>query len=135
MNDYYGNEIEHITTEATVRLYEASSEMFEGIFREVRTLSNKKPEATLSIGKVQLINRILEDLLVFLKDQPQGKYLNALDEDALPQASDAVLTMVQFETALKAFYNRYRTRLYSEDEWITEELVARVEKESKRRGR
>lgn len=133
MGDDYGNELIDITTEAKVNLYEASHEIFAGIFAEVRTLSAKKPETTLSVGKVKLINRVLNDLLVFLKDLPEGKYLDALDDEALPQASDAVLTMVQFETALEAFPKRYMARVNGELEWITDVFITQHEKEMRER--
>jgi hypothetical protein len=35
-------------------------------------------------GKVEIINRVLEDLLAFLKDEPTGKYLELLEEKTLP---------------------------------------------------
>lgn len=114
------------TTDAAVEVYESSTPIFEGILKEVRELSKKKPEATMSAGKVKIVNRVLADLLAILKDEPAGKYLEILDDEALPQVSDAVLTMVQFETALGAFRGRYhRYSSYFQDRlWITEELVA-----------
>jgi hypothetical protein len=42
-------------------------------------------------------------MLAFLKDDPEGKYLEQLDDTTLPRLSDAVLVMVQFETALASF--------------------------------
>jgi hypothetical protein len=44
-------------------------------------------------SKVKMVNRVLEDLLVILKAQPEGKYLNPLDDATLPQMSDALLTI------------------------------------------
>ena len=62
--------------------------------------------------------------MTILEDQPTGKYLEALDDAALPQMSDALLTMVQFETALKAFKSRFYQRVgYDDWYWITEELL------------
>ncbi|MEQ8599396.1 MAG: hypothetical protein RLP98_05670 [Devosia sp.] len=122
---YSTDNFAHITTDAAVATYQASSPIFQGIFREVRELSKKKPEATMSAGKVKLVNRVLKDLLDILKDEPAGKYLMELDEDSLPQMSDAVLTMVQFETALEAFrgrYLRYMTDL-GESYWVTDETL------------
>jgi hypothetical protein len=93
-------------------------------------LSKKKPEATMSAGKVKIINRVLEDLLVFLKQEPTGKYLELLDDKTLPQMSDAVLAMVQFDTALEAFKGRYYQRVGDEYTggaryyWITTEQIA-----------
>lgn len=98
MND--DMEFEHVTTNAFVEAYISCKPIFEGVLKEVRELSRKKSEATMSASKVKIVNRILNDLLVFLKEEPSGKYLEALDDASLPQVSDAVLTMVQFESAL-----------------------------------
>lgn len=117
-------EFEHITTDAVAETFKSSAPIFEGILKEVRELSKKKPEATMSASKVKLINRVLTDLLTLLKDEPAGKYLDELDEDALPQMSDAVLTMVQFETALNSFQARYRKYVYGQHYWITHEQLA-----------
>lgn len=122
-------EYEHVTTTAHVETYEASNEIFESLLKEMRELSKKRPEATMNPGKVKIVNRVLKDLLTFLKDEPEGKYLDELDDEALPQVSDAVLIMVQFGTALKKFDSRYHDDVpaYGEDAWITTELVAELE--------
>lgn len=125
MYDANGN-YKHVTTDATVNAYEATSPIFEGILKEIRELSKKKPDAIMSVSKVRIINRVLDDLLHFLKNEPSGKYLEKLDEDALPQFSDAVLSMVQFESSLIAFRSRYNVYLedFMESRWITEEFLA-----------
>ncbi len=125
-------EFEHVTTESAVETYESSAPIFRGLLVEVRELSKKKPEATMSSSKVKLINRVLSDLLTILKDEPAGKYLFELDEEALPQMSDAVLTMVQFDTALDSFRSRYYDRPYSGGDytWITSELLAEIGEDS-----
>ncbi|REG32688.1 hypothetical protein EQ718_01260 [Paracoccus versutus] len=87
----------------------------------------------MSPGKVKIINRVLADLLAFLKDQPQGKYLEELDDKSLPQVSDALLVMVQFKTALSSFASRHRrSDVYgSSAYWVTEEhLQAEAEEYS-----
>ena len=115
----------NVTTKANVESYTASKPIFDSILTEIRELSKKKPEATISSGKVKIINRVLDDLLPFMKDEPSGKYLEILDNESLPQVSDALLTMVQFEVALKAFYSKYRgevgTDVYGHAtyDWIT----------------
>lgn len=116
-------EFRHVTTQAFVDQFEASAPIFSGVLREVRELSRKKPEATMSASKVKVVNRILEDLLVILKNEPAGKYLELLDDEALPQMSDAVLTMVQFETAINAFSDRYRRRVYGDIHWVTQDFL------------
>lgn len=120
---------EFVTTKAHVRSFGTARPIFASLLLEVRELSKKKPEATMSAGKVKIINRVLEDLLVFLKDQPDGKYLEALDTDALPQVSDALLIMVQFQAALASFEKRH-TRWDSDRRdkyWLTEEFLAAEE--------
>ena len=114
---------EYVTTEAIVRDYQATEPIFASLLAEVRELSKKKPEATMSPGKVRIINRVLADLLVFLIGQPEGKYLEKLDDQALPQVSDALLVMVQFKTALAAFKRRHMTydSISRESYWNTEE--------------
>ena len=125
---------EHITTSADVDVYIASNEVFEGLLREIRELSKKKPEATMSSGKVKIVNRILEDLLTFLSREPEGKYLDKLGDDTLPQMSDAVLVMVQFETALAAFVHRYWKGDYGEYYWITREYIEKLKTSEEEEG-
>jgi hypothetical protein len=116
-------EHEHVTTAAIVNTYTSASTIFQGLLKEVRELSRKKPDATMSPAKVKLINRVLIDLLGFLKDEPEGKYLEELDTETLPQVSDAVLMMVQFDTALTKFKNRYQEydSVRRVHHWVTEE--------------
>jgi hypothetical protein len=116
-------EHEHVTTAAIVNTYTSASTIFQGLLKEVRELSRKKPDATMSPAKVKLINRVLIDLLGFLKVEPEGKYLEELDTETLPQVSDAVLMMVQFDTALTKFKNRYQEydSVRRVHHWVTEE--------------
>ena len=123
MSDEDGNEFEFITTDAVVETFTSVRPIFDALLREVRELSKKKPEATMSISKVKVINRVLADLLTILKDEPAGKYLDELDAEALPQMSDAVLSMVQFEAAMEAFRDRYWQDVHDQYYWITKELL------------
>ncbi|USA39885.1 hypothetical protein NCF86_01600 [Pelagerythrobacter marinus] len=125
MSDY---DFEHVTTDAAVTTYDTVKGVFEALLKEVRELSKKKPDATLSGSKVKLINKVLEDLLTILGEEPEGKYLEPLEDEQLPQVSDALMMMVQFEAALNAFHGRYyeyvEHRYFSSDwEWVTEENV------------
>lgn len=115
----------HVTTQAVVDTYQTASGVFAGLLKEVRELSKKKPDATMSSAKVKLINRVLTDLLGFLKNEPEGKYLEELDSDALPQVSDALLVMVQFQTALAKFVGRYQeyNTMTHTHYWVTEEYL------------
>lgn len=95
------------TTQNAVDLYEATVAIFGGLIGEVRELSKKKPDASLNKGKVRIINRVLTDLQIVLEAEPEKKFLELLDDEELPQTSDAVLIMVQYESALSEFPKRY----------------------------
>lgn len=118
-----------ITTDNKVQSYTASSSVFQGLLKEMRELSKKKADATLSKGKVRILNRVLDDLREVLKDEPEFKYLDPLDDEDLPQNSDAVLVMVQYEKALGAFVSRYRKYMYGDTHWITEAFVEEYKNE------
>jgi hypothetical protein len=121
-------EFKHITTDAAVATYKSATGVFAALLTEVRELSKKKPDATMSASKVKLINNVLSDLLTILENEPQGKYLEVLEDEALPQVSDALMMMVQFDAALEAFRARYLQRVMSgyatEHHWITQERIA-----------
>lgn len=130
------NNFDHITTIKAVSIYEATNNIFDALLREIRELSKKKPDAILSAGKVKLINRVLVDLKEILANEPQGKFLDLLDDQDLPQTSDALLIMVQFQTALKAFYERYHKAIYWIEagktySWITPEVISELEEHTK----
>lgn len=122
------SDFQHITTDNAVKTYESSKGVFDALLHEVRELSKKKSDATLSKSKVNLINAVLNDLLTILSGEPEGKYLRALEDDDLPQVSDALMMMVQFNAALIAFRTRYHQRVkigYASlaHHWITKELL------------
>ena len=120
---------QHITTNEIAAEYIASNDVFEVLLREVRELSKKKPDATMSKAKVKIVNRVLENLLTVLEGQPEAKYLEALDDDELPQVSDALLIMVQFKSALESFRARYFKRVRGDFQWVTQELLEQLRKE------
>lgn len=127
------SEFDHVTTEDAVKTYEAAVGVFSALLSEVRELSKKKPDATLSASKVKLINNVLDDLLGILKDEPENKYLTRLEDDDLPQVSDALMMMAQVNVALAAFKGRYhqavRVNYAREYHWITAEKLAQWDEE------
>lgn len=42
-----------------------------------------------------------------MEEEPKYKYLNLLDDEILPQYSDALLVLSQYEADLKAFKEKY----------------------------
>ncbi len=120
--DYYG--IGDVTTSNRTEEYDASTDVFKSLLHEVKELSKKKPDATMSKAKVKIVNRVLGNLLTVLVGQPDAKYLESLDDDDLPQVSDAVLIMVQFESSLAAFRKQYFRNVRSHGhQWVTTDLV------------
>jgi hypothetical protein len=119
-------EFKHVTTNAAVDAYQAGNGIFESLLKEVKELAKKNADATLNVVKVKIINRVLADLLTFLKDEPSGKYLELVDTAGPPQVSDAVFVMVQFESALESFAERYyrHIREIGETHWVTSEAIA-----------
>jgi len=99
-NQYY-------TTAEKVRQYEAIIGVFTELSKELKDLGKRKPEATLSVSKVRLVNRVLQDARSLLEGAPDHKYLDLLDSDALPQYGDAILILSQYEGALKSFRERH----------------------------
>ncbi len=117
----------NVTTRGRVAEYEASHDVFSALLNEVKELSKKKPEATMNAGKVKIVNRVLRNLLTVLDGEPDAKYLDVLDDDDLPQVSDAVLVMVQFKSSLGSFRNRhYKNVSGYGHHWITPDLISHL---------
>jgi hypothetical protein len=91
-------------------LYDTTRSLLDALYAEMQELSKKKPEATLSESKVKLINRLLEDVRIVLKDEPEFKYLDLLVNESLPQNSDVVLILSQYKAAMESFRENYYRR-------------------------
>ena len=92
------------------------------MFIEFKELSKRKPDAALTKAKVDLVNRLLKDILSILESEPTRPYLDLLDDASLPQNSDVLLVLSQFDAAMTAFRKRYWLfdSLRSEHYWNTE---------------
>lgn len=76
---------------------------------------------------------MLEPLRGALSDEPEGKFLDLLDDEVLPQVSDAVLVMVQFERAARSYRVRYYDGHLANEScfgWITVERQNQVPKDT-----
>ncbi|MGJ8679209.1 hypothetical protein [Paraglaciecola sp.] len=87
--------------------YDSFFEVFSHLYKELKALGSKKPAETLSESKVKIVNRLLEDMRKIMEEEPEYKYLDMLDSEMLPQYSDAILILSQYEGALKGFKERY----------------------------
>lgn len=120
-------EQEWLPTEKIVADYQLHAKMLHSLAAEVRELSKKKQEGVLNLTKVRMINRILRPLKEqILAQVPANIFLDLLDEDALPNNSDAVLVISQYEAAIKEFREKYRRNFTDQSYnthyyWATEE--------------
>jgi hypothetical protein len=97
------------TTTEKVKIYEKAVHVFAGVVEEIAAHARKKPESALNPAKVKIINTLLADLLVMLKDEPDSSYLSLLDLDDIPSYSDASLMLAQFTACVEAFRQRHQT--------------------------
>lgn len=91
----------------SVDIYQTTEPLFTQLYTEIKALAMKKPEATVSKTKVSFVNRILKDIRDILQGEDFAKYLDLLDDDLLPQYSDILLIMSQYQAALSSFKGRY----------------------------
>ena len=95
------------TTQEKADAYDSFYEVFSHLYKELKALGTKKPSDTLSASKVSIINRLLQDIRSNMEGEPEHKYLDLLDDESLPQYSDAILILSQYEGTLKGFKARH----------------------------
>lgn len=95
------------TTQEKAQAYDSFFGVFSHLYRELKVFGSKKPAETLSKNKIEIINRLLEDIRGVMEEEPEYKYLDVLDDEVLPQYSDAILVLSQYEAALRGFKERY----------------------------
>lgn len=118
---------EWLPTEKNVEEYLLHSKMLDSLAAEIRELSKKKQEGALNLTKVRMINRVLKPLKEgILEHVPANIFLDLLDEDTLPNNSDAVLIISQFEAAIKEFREKYH-RDFVDDSYSRHYYWATVE--------
>ena len=108
----------YYTTREKADAYDNVAPVFKSVYEEIQELCKKKPEATLNKTKIALINRILIDVKGFLEGLPVTKYLELLEDDDLPQYSDVVLVLAQYDAGLKQFRNRHYGYFLDEHQWV-----------------
>jgi hypothetical protein len=108
-------------TPERVGVFKATDPLLTAMLEELRKFALKKPEATLSKQKVSIVNRLLADLKELLTDEPNSKYLDLLTDDDLPQYSDVVLILSQYEAAMRAFRERHYKYINQEHVWVLQD--------------
>lgn len=124
---------EAFPTEAQVVEFMKLRPLLKTATSEVKEFSKKKPDGVMSALKVRLLNRLLGQLQEAMAAGPATEYLDLLDEGSLPDYSDAVLILSQYEAAMNAFSQQFhgsdtRTGPY-ETRWFTLEDPPETEDE------
>ena len=91
------------TTQEKVDLWDVTTPLLKAMFQQFMELSKKKPEAALNKSKVAMVNRLLEKCREVLADEMSLQFLDLLDGEQLPQNSDVVLVLSQYDSAMKQF--------------------------------
>jgi hypothetical protein len=81
--------------------------MLKAAHDEVSRLSAKKQDGVLNQLKIRNINRLLDQLKPVLVDDGALEFLETLDEEALPQNSDAAFLLGQWIAALERFKRQH----------------------------
>jgi hypothetical protein len=94
-------------TEEQAATYDRLVPMLEAAHREMTELSKKKQDGVLNTFKIKTLNRLLGELSKIIEKDPSHGFVDMLDEETLPQNSDAVLLLSQWQAALKQYQDRH----------------------------
>lgn len=115
-------------TQAQVDKYYYLSGMLKSALNEMREFAKKKPDGIVSETKITLLNRLLAEIKTVVQMEASNAYLDMLSEQDLPQNSDAVLILGQYDAALKSFEERHHRYENHAKRWVTQEwLTAQAE--------
>jgi hypothetical protein len=97
----------YYTTKEKAQTHDTMTPLLEAMYSEFKELSKKKPDAAVSKNKIKIVNRLLETVRTILVDEDAINFLDLLDEDDVPQASDTTLILSQYVAAMKAFHEKH----------------------------
>jgi hypothetical protein len=121
----FGVDPSEAPTKKQTAKYDMLSPMLDSAILEMREFSKKKQDGIVNTTKINIINRLLRDLKEVLANEPSTGYLDLLDEESLPQNSDAVLILGQYRAAMNRFHARHfkRSDYGQGGYWITKEYL------------
>jgi hypothetical protein len=114
----------HVTTTSEKGAsHDSLMPLLQAMYREFAEAAKKKPDGILNTRKVEIVNRLLKDVMKIVEDEPTSAYLDLLDEDEMPQNSDVILILGQFVAAMEAFKEKYHAYIsrVGEEAWFTPE--------------
>lgn len=94
-------------TDEQATTYDQLVPMLEAAHREMTELSKKKQDGVVNALKIKMLNRLLAELSKVIEKDPSHAFVDMLEEDTLPQNSDAVLVLSQWQAALKQYKGRH----------------------------
>jgi hypothetical protein len=94
-------------TDEQAATYDRLVPMLEAAHREMTELSKKKQDGVVNALKIKMLNRLLSELSKVIEKDPSHAFVDMLDEETLPQNSDAVLILSQWQAALKQYKDRH----------------------------
>lgn len=95
------------TTAKKASTHDAMTPLLAAMFDEFKDLAKKKPDAAVSKSKLVIANRLLHKIREVLADEESIEFLDLLNEDDVPQASDVTLVFSQYVAAMQAFREKY----------------------------
>ena len=110
-------------TEAEVDTFRVLQPLINSALTEMREFAKKKQDGVVNGTKVQMLNRLFEDVRKVLAKEPSSRYLDSLNADELPQNSDVVLILGQYQAAMNNFAGRFYNDELGNRFWITQERL------------
>lgn len=110
-------------TEVQAAAYDRFVPMLDAAHREMTELSKKKQDGIVNTFKIKMLNRLLSELSKVIADDPSYAFVDMLDEETLPQNSDAVIVLSQWQAALRQYRGRHHgwDSTHGGDRWFTME--------------
>lgn len=106
------------TTPKRASTHDVMTPLLSAMFDEFKDLAKKKPDAAVSKSKLVMANRLLHKIREVLADEESIEFLDLLNEDDVPQASDVTLVFSQYVAAMQAFKEKYHGWNGSEQGWF-----------------
>lgn len=110
-----------LPSEQMTEKHEMLIKLIDSMHLELKGFAQKKPDGVLNKTKIGMVNRLLKDIKELLVDDESLAYLDILDEDSLPENSDAVLITGQYKAAMVQFKNKYFGFDGTTNRWFTKE--------------
>ena len=108
-------------TEEEAATFERLVPMLDAAHREMSEFSKKKQDGIVNALKIRNINRLFAELRKLLENDASRDFVELLDEETLPQNSDVVLLLSQWQAALKQYKARHYGWDSTDNRWFTVE--------------